>query len=79
MTMISLFNPLSRDFSVTYDINNDKHPITFTIPSFDVAEFDPVVADHIKKHLADAVLNERGVKTNWEADHKDVCKEIELQ
>ena len=80
MNKILLFNPLNKDFSVKYDVGGGKGPKTFTIFARDKGEFDPVIAKHVKKHLANAVLHSRGrPKLNPEADLVEINKEIELK
>ena len=68
----------TEDFSMSYDSNGDGNPIEYVVPSKEVASFEPVVTDHIIKHLASKILIKRGVKTNWEADHKKIVEEITL-
>ncbi len=75
---VPLYNPLSTNFTTHYDINGDKNPVDFTIHANEIEYFDPVIARHMKKHLADAVLNERGIRTNAEDDLKAIMKEIEV-
>ena len=77
--MISIFNPLKKDFTVTYDTDGDSNPKAFTVKSLDVETFDnDTVGHHVLKHLADAILNERGVKTNHADDYRDVINEITI-
>lgn len=64
---MNLYNPLNKDFSITYDINKDKKPKTFTVPSKEIVTFDEPVASHVRKHLANAVLNEN-YKTKYAVD-----------
>ena len=74
-THMGLFNPLSSDFS--YIILNDKNePITYTIPAFDSAYFDSSVYEIMKKHLLDAVKNERNIGLYEEEKEKAILKEI---
>ena len=69
MTKIHVFNPLNEDFSVQYDVNNDRNPVTFTIKAKEVAKFDPIIAKHLKKHLANRIFDLRG----------DYAKDREMQ
>jgi len=74
-----IFNPDTEDFSVKYDLNGDKNPLTFTIKARDIAYFPEVVANHIKKHLADHLLSKRGATgRNVELTLKGIYKEIEV-
>jgi len=75
---IPVFNPLKSDFSVTYDVNGTGAPVTFTVQAHKTAEFDEVVANHVKKHLATAVYDLRGGKTNNEDDMKAIMKELTI-
>jgi hypothetical protein len=76
---VGVFNPLDDDFTVTYDINGDRSPLAFTVHSGEIEFFQPAVAEHIKKHLADKILNQRTVKTNWADDHEKIVKEISVE
>lgn len=76
---IRLYNPLSEDFSVQYDINNDGKPPLFTIFAKEIASFPKPVADHIKDHLAKRLAQEiRGEKGNYELAYKEAEKQIEV-
>ena len=80
MKKILLYNPLNKDFSVNYDIDGTGNPKVFTIHARDDEEFDPVVAKHVKKHLANAVLHSRGrPNPNPEDALKEINKEIEIK
>ena len=58
---VGVFNPLSTNFSCNYDIDG-AGPKTYTVLSREMAYFLPPIAKHIKKHLYDAILNERNLK-----------------
>lgn len=73
--MVRIYNPNIRDFTVPF--HGKKH----TIHSLEIEPFPYSVAEHIKKHLATEVLNERGgVKSgsNHEDTMKAIYKEIEV-
>ncbi len=72
---VPVYNPDSDDFEITYDINEDKQPKSYILRSREIDYFPPVIADHIKKHLADRLLNKRGVKTNHSDEHDQIIKE----
>jgi hypothetical protein len=55
-----VFNPTSSDFFCKFDADG-KGPVVYTVPSRDIAYFTPAVARHIKKHLFDAIVNDRGL------------------
>ena len=73
---IQVYNPLRNDFSVTYDVDGTGTPHTFTAIGYQVTEFDEVVANHVKKHLANAIYDERGGTTNPEDDMRAIMKEL---
>lgn len=80
MQKIPVYNPLVTDFIITYDINEDSKPVTYTARAQEITYFDnEVVADHVKKHLVDAILNKRGVKVSWRVDRIKVLGEISLK
>ena len=60
---VGIFNPLSEDFRFKYDVNNDKKPVSFTIPARDVVYFEKHLAEHGRKALVDEMLNR-----HWPAD-----------
>lgn len=72
-----LFNPLTRPFTVTYDIHGTGQPESYTIEALDLAEFEEPIASHVLKHLANEVYNQRGPKINPEQDITDISKEID--
>jgi len=59
-TEIGIFNSLSRDFSCKFDADSNG-PVVYAIPSREIVYFSPAVARHIKKHLYDAIVNDRGL------------------
>ena len=76
---IPLFNPLNSDFTVKYDIEGDGKPKQFTAKAQEITWHDPVIAKHIKKHLATAIVNERGPEGhNWPLSIKKAREEIEV-
>lgn len=72
----SIYNPLTEDFSVSYDISGTGAPTRFTIPAKTSAKFDPSLAIHIKKHLINKVLQLRGFDYPTEKLIKEVNVEI---
>lgn len=74
--MKPIYNPLSKDFSTTYDIHNNSKPVAFTIPAKGIGYFEPAVFEHMKKHLIDEIVNVRGIKQNWELDTMNIAQEI---
>lgn len=70
-----IFNPDTEDFSVEYNAGDGIK--TYTLKSLKAQKFPTPIADHIKKHLADKILNKRGVKLNPMADLEAIMREIE--
>jgi len=68
-----IYNPDTDDFTVRF--NNEP----YTIKALEIQEFPLHVANHIQKHLADHLLNKRGIKVNVEDDLKNIFKEIEVE
>ncbi len=71
---IGVRNPTDDDFSVTYDINNNGKPVTFTVPSHTIEYFEPIIAEHIIKHLAQKIVFSRAIKTNYEDEFEETKK-----
>ena len=71
-------NPLIEDFSVNYDLSGLGQPKTYTLKGLEIDFFEPVIAEHLKKHLVNAIINKRGVKVNRDADAKEIYKEISI-
>lgn len=77
---IYVFNPLNEDFSVKYDVNNDKNPVSFTIIAKETAKFDKHVVKHLKKHLADRMFDVKGdYRKAREPQIKKFYKEMEIK
>lgn len=72
----SVFNPDTEDFTITYDLNGDNHPLSYTVRANDHATFPTPVAEHIKRHLAKHLVFKRGIKTNFEDEYNKTIKEI---
>ena len=75
------YNPLSFDFSCNYD-SDGKGPQKYTIPSREIVYFIPAIARHIKKHLFDAIVNDRnlnGIELNADPQKKQaILDEINI-
>jgi hypothetical protein len=80
MKKLNLYNPLREDFSVTYDLKGDGNPELFTIPSKEIKTFEEPIASHVRKHLADAVLDKK-YKTGYAVDLQliEIKKEITIK
>ena len=62
-TQIRLFNPLLTDFSVKF--NDGSGQKEYTIKAREIASFPTPIANHIKKHLIDALNT---IKDNLEIE-----------
>lgn len=69
-TDIMFNNPLMTDFTVNF--NNQP----YTAPALRISTFKKPIADHIKKHLVNEILNQRNIK-HTETEILKVYKEIE--
>ena len=76
---VPLFNPLNYDFECTFRRDSDNVPETYKMRAREITYFPPRIATHMKKHLSDAVLNERGIELNAELDRSNIYKEIEVE
>ena len=74
-TPISLFNPLKEDFIIEEKDDNNK-PVKYTIPSLEIATFPAYQANIIKKHLIDALVNDRGIKYATPEQRAELEKEV---
>lgn len=73
-----IYNRLLTDFSVKWDISGEN-PKEFTVLAGDVLEIEEPYATHVKKHLANAILNERGLKNgNAELTLREINEEIDI-
>ena len=76
-----LKNPLLKDFEVDYD-KYGTNPQHFVLPAGEIKEFEEPYASHIKKHLYNAVVNDRnlnGIALNANPkEKKKLMDEIEV-
>lgn len=72
-----IFNPLSKDFAIKYDINEDGNPPTFILHAGEIESFPEPVADHIVKHLAYEYVHVYGRKPNFDVAYEEAKKMIE--
>jgi hypothetical protein len=73
---VRLYNPDTEDFQVQF--NDGNGPKIYEIHALEIEEFPFHVANHIKKHLANKLLNKRGIKVNPQADIEKIKQEIEV-
>lgn len=61
---VAVFNPLSKDFSISFDIAGTGAPESFTARSKELTYFSPVVSTQMKKKLIQEIIQERNVPFN---------------
>lgn len=77
---VGVYNPTDEEFSVQYDVNEDRSPITFTIKPLDIEYFEPSVANHIKKHLADKILYSKSkMVMDYDKEVAEIKKKMEVK
>lgn len=76
---MAVYNPLDTDFITAYDVEGNGEPQTFVVPAHEIAYFNTLVGNYVKKHLTDEVLNTRGVATNVDDARLEVMKEISAE
>lgn len=76
--LIPVYNPLNEDFSVFYDVNGDSDPKEFTVPANEIMYFDPIIANHVKKHLAEKIVWAEGAKPNFDDAFKEALKRVSV-
>lgn len=74
--MKKLYNPLSEDFTLKYDINGDGNPVTYTLHAGEIEEFPLSVAENIAKHLAHKITETTKGKGTYEAAFDKAVKLI---
>jgi len=79
MTKKFLFNPINEDFTISYDINGDLHPVDYTIPGMDLKSFEEPLYSHLKKHLITFIANKREVNPSMPLVLEGIIKEIEAE
>lgn len=55
--VVGIINPSSKDFSCTYDSNEDGKPITYTIKSLEGIMLKRYIADHVSMKLCTQMLS----------------------
>jgi len=72
-----LYNPLTRDVKhLLRDDNNKQYEVV--LKANEITYLPESEALRMEKHLATAIINERGVKTNHEDEFRDVLEEIRI-
>ena len=77
---MGVYNPLLTDFTFKYDVNNDGEPVSFTIHAREHEFYEPHLARHAKKHLANLVFDEKGnPRKDREVQIKEIMKMISIK
>lgn len=56
--------------------NEDNSPHVYTLHAGEIETYPAYIANHIAKHLAHKLVTQRGVRTNYEADLKEMIAMI---
>jgi len=77
---VAVFNPLLIDFTFKYDVNDDSKPVSFTIHSREIEWYEPYLAKHAKKDLADLIFNQQGnPRKDRDLQMKEIMKDISVK
>ena len=69
----SLYNPSKEDFTARWDSKDVK-----TLHAGEIETYPTWLANHIARDLCHKLVMERGIKTNYEADFKEMMQQIEV-
>lgn len=72
-----LFNPLSKDLVVLFR-GDDNMEVPLTMKAMEISYFAGYQYEFMKKHMADAIYDERGQKTNHDDDIAVIKREVDL-
>jgi hypothetical protein len=78
MKKVRVYNPLNDDFTVMFDVTGKSNPVEFRVPAREVETFEKKVADHVKKHLINELINRKGSKPNAEVAKERYMNEISI-
>ena len=76
-SLIRIYNPLIKDFSVNY--NDGVESKLYTVRAGEIETFNSNVGKHITKHLVDFIINERNVDPLNRNDVDKIYEEIEVK
>lgn len=76
-TPVHLINPLTSDISITL-FDDDNKSSEKVIPSLEILTYPKWEAEIIKKHILDAVVNDRGLGFVTPENLTELLKEIEV-
>lgn len=72
-----VYNPMTKDFTVKFDVSGKGKPETFKIGAGEIEYFEVHIADHAIKHLAKEIFNSRDKrKSNYVDDIEEIKKDI---
>lgn len=77
-TPIYLFNPLDEDISVTKFIE-DNTKVNYLIPALEMVTYPKYIADILKKHMVDAIINKRELGYLNNEQRREIEKEVEVK
>lgn len=74
-TPISLYNPLNHD--ITIERFNDENTIEkYTIPTMSAITFPAYIANFLKRHLVDEIINERRIGIVTPEKRREIEEEV---
>ena len=77
---IPVLNPLTEDFTFKYDVNNNRNPVSFTIHAGEAEWYEPYLAKHAKKQLANLIFDKQGnPRKDREMQIKEIMKDISIK
>lgn len=77
-TPTHIFNPLKNDL-VLQEFNDLNEKITYTIPVVEISTYPKYLADILRKHLVDAIINERNLGYISPEERAEIQKETEVE
>jgi hypothetical protein len=76
-TLKTIFNPLKRDF-VDRIRDDDNQEREYKIRSMETGTFPTYITNHVRKHLIDAVKNEREISGTDLKAIEEIEKEVDV-
>ena len=77
-TPIHFFNPLKENVEI--EIYDDQNHINlYILPALEISTYPKYLADILRKHLIDAIINERKIGMISSEKRLEIAKETEVQ
>lgn len=77
---VGVFNTLTEDFTFKYDVDNKGEPVSFTIHGREIEFYEPYLAKHAKKHLANLIFDRQGnPRKDRNMQIEEIMKDIEVK